>query len=259
MPQPYTIADLALPVDSEIAALIERCPDIASVRFDDGDYLMREGDDSQDTYLVLRGAYVVEQRQHNAGPDERGAPLAVVTAELDEPSFIGEMAYLDSNLRTASVRASGPVFTLVLSPAHVDVVLDQFPFFGRILSQQFARRLHEANGIIQTYRKKLDLRATHAFHNPGDVLVEAGTKADTLLQLIDGKVTRAMGDDEETIKAGGAEPVFLNALAFFATGINEATVTAKTNCIVVSIDAAAKEAAVRNFPEVVLDLLERSF
>lgn len=255
MAETIEIAALGLPEASEIGALLEQCPDIAAERYKDGEYLMREGEEGRDTFLVVRGSFVVEQAR---GGGEHGTPLNVQSIDDDAPAFIGEMAYLGDSARSASVRCSGAVHTLRLAPKHIDFILDELPALARVLARQFARRLRESNEIIRTYRAKFDMHAQTVFKQPGDIIIQAGTPADTLYQLLTGSVVRQAGGAETIIAADNSPADFLNARPFFTRGQNEATYRAKGSPILLAVEARSRVAAARNFPELVLGLIARA-
>lgn len=148
MPVPFDLAGLGIGDDSEYLKLLERCPDIRLARYDDGEYLTREGDSTREIFIILKGACVVEVNTVRRGGRAPNA-LATVLSDLRNPSFVGEMAYLGGGFRSASVRASGGTFAFVLKPAHLDILMAEFPLFTRILCRQFAARLAEANGALR--------------------------------------------------------------------------------------------------------------
>jgi CRP-like cAMP-binding protein len=185
VPEPFNLDSIELPADSEIPALLKACPDIKSLRFSNDEFLIHGSDTAQDIFLLLRGHCLVEQPD---APRERtpGNELAVIQAEPDAPVFLGEMAYLDETVRSASVRSIMATHTLRLKPAHLDTIMDHFPGFTRVLCRQFARRLGEANTFIKRYQKNNTMDVEQRFLSPGEVLVEAGAPADNLFQLVDG-------------------------------------------------------------------------
>lgn len=257
MPEPYDLNDLNLPEDSELGPLLERCTDIERLVFRDEEYLVKEGGESLEIYVVLQGSFVVEQEKL-AGDQSRGEPLAVQFAEVDTPLFIGEMAYIGNSFRTASVRCSGAVHTLCLKPEHLDIILDEFPFLARALSKQLVLRLKEADSMIKKFRADLDMNASHAFKKEGEPIVTQGEPADNLYQLVDGTLLKETSSGVETISVTQTPADFLNAREFFTNTANTATIKAKTSAILVTIDAAYRLAAIRNFPEVAQSVLSEN-
>lgn len=253
MPEPYLLDSIDLPPDSEIHALLAACPDIDPLRFGDDEFIIQGGDSAQDVFLLLRGHCLVEQPD---APRERtpGNELAVIHAEPDAPVFVGEMAYLGDGFRSASVRSVLATFTLRMKPAHLDIIMERFPGFTRILCRQFALRLGEANVFIKRYQKNSAMDVEQRFLNPGDTVVEAGAPADRLLQLVDGVLTEH-SEPARLIRTDENGPVFVGSRAFFLNRPHPHRISAKTAAILVTLGKSREEAIVRNFPELVLELI----
>lgn len=253
MPETFNLDTIELPENSEIPALIQACPDIECLRYANDEFLIHGTDSAQDIFLLLRGHCLVEQPD---APRERtpGNELAVIQAEPGAPVFVGEMAYLGDGLRTASVRSVMATFTLRLKPDHLDTIMDRFPGFTRILCRQFALRLGEANIYIKRYQKNNTMAVEQRFLSPGDVLVEEGATADKLFQLIDG-ILLEKGDPDTTIRPSDDGPVFIGARPFFLGGVHPRRVVARTPAIIVALGKSREAAIIRNFPELVLDLI----
>ena len=255
MPEEFELDDLDLPEDSGIETLLERCPDIQKQLFRDGDFLVREGEGSQETYVVLQGSYIVEHEKKDSKKG-RSEPLAVQFADEESISFVGEMAYLGSGKRTASVRCSGSVYTLVLKPEHIDIILDEFPFFGRVLSRRLAEHLRDADKRIKKYRADFEMSAQHTYKDKGDVVVKAGDPVVVLYQLVDGSVIKEGPDGEEVLGVTQSPSDFLNAREYFSGRPNDITIRAKTSSIFTTIAKESKLAVIRNFPDLVISLLQ---
>ncbi len=253
MSEPFDLNTINLPVGSEIHALLEACPDIENLRFANDEFLIHGSDTVQDIFLLMRGHCLVEQPD---APRERtpGNELAVINAEPHAPVFVGEMAYLGEGLRTASVRSVMATFTLKLKPAHLDIIMDSFPGFTRILCRQFALRLREANVFIKRYQTNNTMAVEQRFLSPGEVLVDAGAPADKLFQLVDG-VLLEKGDPDTSIRASDDGPVFVGTRPFFKGGTHEKRVVAKTQAIIVALGKSREAAIIRNFPELALELI----
>lgn len=255
MPDEFDLGALDIPDSSEIQELVDRCGDVGLLRFKDGEYLLREGEASQEIYVVLRGSYVVEM-QRSIGEGERGDPLAVTFAEVDSPSFVGEMAYLGQSARTASVRCAGAVFTLCLKPEHLDIVIDEFPSLSRALCRQFSLRLREADEIIGSFREKQAMAARQVVLAAGETVLAAGQAASELFQLVDGVVLKDTGSSVSPVTVTNSSDDFLNARAYFQGGLNDSTFRARTPVILVVIGKGSMLAVLRNFPELAVRLLE---
>lgn len=251
MPTSYDVADLNIPQTSEIHALLKQLPDIEAVRFQDGEYLIRQGEAVADTFIVVSGNYVVEQ----SGAGRKKQPLgtlAIVMSDVDSPSFVGEMAYMGGGFRTASVRSSGSTCALKLKPKHMDVIIAKFPFFTSILCKQFTARLEEANKVLKT----LSVESTLVMKIAGELVIEKGEKAETLYQLVDGSLVREGND--EVIYPDQVHSGFIDPGPFFRDGEYGSTVKAETASSLVGISKDSKLAVIRNFPELILKLYKET-
>jgi CRP-like cAMP-binding protein len=249
MPNSFDLAELNIPQSSEIHALLKEFADIRTLRFEDGEYLIRQNEAAVDTFIVLSGSYVVEQSSAEDEERLRGT-LAVVMSDLDSPSLVGEMAYLGGGFRTASVRSSGSTYTLRLKPKHVDGIIARFPFFTRVLCRQFTARLGEANQALRNMSMESELIMKKA----SEMVIEKGQKADTLYQLVEGSLVRDTNDEE--IRPDDTYFGFIDPGPFFRNSEYESTVKTKTAASLVAISENSKLSVIRNFPELILKLYE---
>jgi CRP-like cAMP-binding protein len=249
MPTPFNPRGLKIPQTSELHGLIEQFPDIEPLMFEDGEYLIRQDEAITDTFIVVSGNYVVEHS--STGPERRPLKtLAVSSGDVDRPSFVGEMAYLGGGFRTASVRSSGPTYTLKLKGKHVEVIIAEFPSLTRILCKEFTARLKEANEIL----KDLSIESRLIAKPAGDSVFQKGEKAETLYQLVSGSLIYEEAD--ETIDAVQKDFGFVGPGPFFQDGHYGFTVKTETPCSLVAIPKDSKLAVIRNYPELVLKLFE---
>ena len=100
------------------------------VMFKDGEYLCKEGEASHETFLMLRGRISVERRGKHVAYENR------------EGTFIGEVATLTGTMRTATVRAKGPVWVCVFNAAQLERLLAYNPAISVRLVKQLAERLY---------------------------------------------------------------------------------------------------------------------
>ena len=255
MPDPFDVSALNIPESSELGKLLAQCTGIAPVRFVDGEFIVREGEKDMDTYLLVRGSYVVEQAPKEGSPPQPNA-LSIETSDIDSPTFVGEMAYLGGGFRSASVRSSGACHALQLKPEHIDTIIDDYPLLTRVLCRQFTERLREANEVLREHHSHLAMDVQRITKNPEDVVYKRGETADTLYQLLAGTVVR---EDESTGKeVAVATPLsgFLDPGPYLRKGTCSATVRAKTRAILVAVAGNSRAAFVRNYPELVLRVLE---
>lgn len=155
MPQTFALAEIKSKALVEIGQMMERFPDIIPLLFQPGELIIREGEAAEDVYIVLSGTFVVEQAPMLL--DTPAAPLVQVMCDVERFAIIGEMAYLGAQRRTASIRAVAPTHCLCLKPGHMDAIIEGFPMLTRVICQQFAQRLKEANDALRQFQTLREL------------------------------------------------------------------------------------------------------
>ena len=254
MSLPFDLAKLNIPPSSEIHKLLEKCPDIRMMLFEDGEFIVREKDLAMDTYIVLRGNYVVEQAR--ADPKKESPDtLDIVMVDEGSIAFVGEMAYFGGGFRTASVRSSGRTYTLCLKPEYMDIIISEMPFFTSILCRQFTKRLMEANRLLRQWDERFSIKSKLVLKNPGETVLEKGERAETLYQLVEGILVRE--EDNETISLDQTCDGFIDPGPFFLDGEYESTVKTKSMTCVVAIQKDSKLNVISNFPGLILKLYQR--
>ena len=253
MPQPYAIASLNLEPGAEVLRLLAQFPDIEPVSFLDGARMVQEGEDSQEIFIVLRGALVVEQAPALAG----GAPamLACINAEPDDLAILGEMAYLGSQLRAASIRSVGRTHALRLEPRHIDGILEGFPMLTRVICRQFSRRLQDTDQSLRTLQGRFSLNPAQRMAQAGDILFTRGEPATSLFQVVAGSIRLDGPGGSRLVAPEDLSQGLLEPGPFLAGRAQAVTATAEAMTFLAVIDAAHREALVRCFPELVLELL----
>jgi CRP-like cAMP-binding protein len=112
-----------------------------------GEFLFREGDDARDMFLVLRGEIEVLKRSRR-GIDAR-------VALLGPGDWFGEMAILDVQPRSASVRALAPSRLVRITSADLDSLyrhdMKSYALIVLNLARELSRRLRVADGILADF------------------------------------------------------------------------------------------------------------
>lgn len=242
------LAQLKLPAESEIPALLRLCRDVEGLRLHDGDVLLQEGEEGRDLYLLLRGSFVIEKTGDGATP----RPLATLEVEPETPAIVGEMAYFGAEARTASVRCVGAGQALRLTPKHVDRVLEALPGLTRLLFRQFTLRLQETSSALREIQSRLDLGAQRRMAQAGETLLEAGRRGGPLLQLAMGRLR--MGD--RLVGPSDLPGGFLFPEAWLRNAPWPATVTVEDPSFLGEIPADRKEAFIAGQAPLVLSLLK---
>jgi CRP-like cAMP-binding protein len=104
--------------------------------FEDGEIVVREGDETREMFVIKEGAIEVFR---NVGGHE------VRLAVLDRGNFFGEMSLLEGLPRSATARARGKTELVVLRPGTLLLRIRQDPTFAFELLQQMSHRVRQLN------------------------------------------------------------------------------------------------------------------
>jgi CRP-like cAMP-binding protein len=111
-----------------------------------GDIILREDEPSNYLYYIISGKYSVF---HN---------LKHVGSLSPQDIFMGEIAFLLNQRRSASVRAESPGKLVLLTRKTLVTIIREYPHYGIFLSKLLARRLVRANdqnaSLMERLRKK---------------------------------------------------------------------------------------------------------
>lgn len=130
---------------------------LASLRkFRDREPIVREDEEAKDLFVIVSGRAEVEVRWPFAGAAESAGAGAAAGADytqqigvVREGDAIGEVALADRCLRSATVRAVGPVQAVALPNEALRRLLDQNPALGyRVMTavaRVLAARIRETN------------------------------------------------------------------------------------------------------------------
>jgi CRP-like cAMP-binding protein len=252
MPETFEMSRLQ-GIDPEIQALLNDCSDIEPQRFRDGEFLMREQEESRYLFIVLEGAYVVER------PAEvPGAPatiLATVEAGPGNPSVVGEMAYFGAQRRNASVRSVGSTWTLCLQPHHIDRIVEGSPGLLKIIFRQYAQRFSDANRTMRDLQARFAMDPERRMASAGECLFRAGETADRVYQIVIGVIQLEGPDGIQTVGPDDLPNGFLGLAPYLRGLRHSCTATVVENAFLMAVGISHREALVRSFPGLVLDQL----
>ena len=118
--------------------------DITSLRkFHKGDYLIREGEVGDELFILMEGDVDILKKTR-AGDD-----YLVVSLKAEYNIFIGEMALIDDDKRSASVVATKDAVALVIGKQQFLALGNDNPMIGlsitRVISKIIAGRLRKTN------------------------------------------------------------------------------------------------------------------
>nr|WP_320132302.1 cyclic nucleotide-binding domain-containing protein [uncultured Holophaga sp.] len=256
MPEIYDLTQLILDAIPELAGLLERCPELEALVYRDGEYLMREGEVSQDLFLVLEGAYVVTRAPE--AQRANGLILATVSVDWGEPSIVGEMAYFGAQRRSASVRSTGRTLALRLNAGHIDTIVEAFPGLLRLIFRQFSQRLAETNRSLEEVRARFALDPVSRLAPEGECLFSLGEPAERLFQVAMGSLRLEGAEGTRLVGPVDLPEGFLGLDAYLKGGRHTFTATVVSSAFLLEVGADHRQALVRAYPGLVLERLERS-
>lgn len=101
-----------------------------------GEVIVHQGDEGQCMYVIQEGR--VDVLQHKEGQE---VPLAT----LEEGDFFGEMALFDKEVRSATVRAAGPVRVLTVDRRTFLRRINEDPSLAFRIVEALCSRLRQLN------------------------------------------------------------------------------------------------------------------
>ena len=252
MPEPLDPSTLDHTADPELGWLLSSHPDIEPLRYLDGERLVTEGEASQEVFLVHSGCLVVEK----ALPSGASRTLAHLECRPGASAIVGEMAYFGAQRRTATVRAVGSCKVLRLLPSHLDSIMASAPGLAGMLCRQFTARLQEANDELKDLQARQELEVERRMAQPGEILFTRGLRADTLFQLVMGTLRVESAQGSRLLRSEDLPQGFLGLEAFLRGSAHEETAIVEEACFLAAIRADRREAFLRSYPGLVLQILE---
>lgn len=104
--------------------------------FEDGEAIFREGETSQEMFIVQQGEVVVEKKSNDA---------SVHLATLKRGDFLGEMSLLESLPRSATAIAKGKTKLISIQPGGFLLKIRRDPTFAFELMQALSHRIRHTN------------------------------------------------------------------------------------------------------------------
>lgn len=131
--------------DDSLSVLARELP---TVHVETGEAVVQEGDQAREMYVVIGGELEVI-KEGRAGGDVR-------VALFGPGDWFGEMAILDVQPRSATVRAVAPTMLLRITAEDVDQLLYRrdlkaYALFVMNIARELSRRLRVADGILAQF------------------------------------------------------------------------------------------------------------
>lgn len=254
MPHRFDLEGLGLEASSELLRLIRQHPSIEPRAFLDGEFLVRDGEDSHEVFIVLKGAFVVELAP--VAPSTRPTLLASTECDLEHLAIVGEMSLLGTHRRSAFVRSVGKTLTLCLGLDHLEAMLTGYPGLTRVLCQQFATRLRDTKQRLHELQQKFTLNPHQRLAEPGEVLFREGEPSATLYQVVIGSLRLESSGQRQVVAPEQLLLGFLEPGPFMRNRPQAVTAIADTRCFLVGIGRGSRAPLIRTYPELALHVLE---
>jgi len=131
--------------DDSLSVLARELP---TVHVETGDAVVEEGDQAREMYVVIGGELEVVKEAKTGGD--------VRVALFGPGDWFGEMAILDVQPRSATVRAVAPTMLLRITAEDVDKLLYRrdlkaYSLFVMNIARELSRRLRVADGILAQF------------------------------------------------------------------------------------------------------------
>ena len=107
----------------------------------ENEVVVREGDPGDSLYLVLEGQLAVLKAM--------GTPGEITLDHIGDGSFFGEMALIDGQPRSATVRSEAPSLLLRITGKEFHRIMRAFPAVPINICRVFIRRIQELHSHIQ--------------------------------------------------------------------------------------------------------------
>jgi len=105
------------------------------------EYLVREGEHSSSMYWVQSGQFVVTKKIHSE---------EVILGHIYEGELVGEISFLDKEVRSASVKALTDAELIEIPQETIDGIFRTQPKWLEALVMTLAERLRKANSRIKS-------------------------------------------------------------------------------------------------------------
>ncbi len=112
-----------------------------------GEYLMRQGEKAESVYILKRGSMkaFVRGASDNADNADEVASHGTLLGEISPKEFVGEMAYINGDVRSADVIAETDCELIEIPIRHLDRLLFQKPAWAMALMKTLSKRMKIAN------------------------------------------------------------------------------------------------------------------
>lgn len=137
--------------DDGVAVLLEHS---TSETFSAGDIFFREGDEADSLYILEKGRVVIYRTHENTDH---------IIREIEDGACFGDMAPIDLNTRSASVRAKTECQTIMIPSSALRLLYeydrDQYLIVHMNIAREMSRRVRNAYDLLFKLQIENDQRA----------------------------------------------------------------------------------------------------
>ena len=241
----------------EFVSLLER------VILPGGARLFRQGDPSDEMYVVVRGGLQVTITQADGHE--------VCVAERGPGSLVGEMQILSGGLRSANVDARGETELLKVPKAAFEKLVAQAPevveHIATLIRQRFRRQYLEE--VLPSLFGPLDEQTLNHIETQiewvhlqrGEVLVRQGEATDSLYIVISGRLDVLVSDPDghERVVNQIARGEYIGETTIFTGEPRTASLYAARDSELAKLAKPAFEALVQQYPQALMSLAKLVF
>jgi len=223
----------------------------------DGEVLVEQGDAADNVYFIRSGTVTASKSTPQGD---------VVVGTVEAGQVIGEVTVVAGGLRTATLRASGPVEVLEIERSEFEAWLNENPDTADIVSDQARERVDRTNvatmvaelmgssdqALVQQVVDRVEWRRLGA----GDVLFREGDLADAAYFVVGGRLmvlaANDDGDDQLVAELGRGEVV--GELGLLDRAPRSATVRAVRDTTLATFSTNTFEELVATSPQMMLNV-----
>lgn len=229
-------------------------------RLTTGDLLCREGDDSDEAYIVISGNLVALVAGHIGD---------MAVAEHGPGSLVGEVTTLIGGHRTATLRAASPVVVSVIDRTTLNTVFEDHPDAASTVLRRARERTdrtrvaallsHELQAPDGDAVAAIAERVTWRSLPAGDVLFRRDDPADAAYLVVSGRLAltdvATSGTDDRTIEVGRG--AIVGEFGLLESRGRSATITALRDSSLARLDASDFRALTVDHSALAMGLVRR--
>jgi len=111
--------------------------------YSDGAVIIRQGDSGECMYVIQEGQVEVTSKKDG---------VEIHLATLGEGDYFGEMALFENEMRSATVRAAGPVRVLTVDKKNLLRRIHEDPSLAFRIVQKMSHRIREMNSELMRHK-----------------------------------------------------------------------------------------------------------